>query len=121
VEAEGKHKLFGWLLVRSKISTADKLMARNLPSDLMCSLCDQVSESGVHLCLHCVYAQQVWVHVSAWTNGLVKVPSRHIDLEVWWWNESLRGIPKEDKRRVSAVLLYTACNVWKERNRRVFD
>jgi hypothetical protein len=28
-ETEGKHKFFAWLLVQSKILTADKLMARN--------------------------------------------------------------------------------------------
>jgi mannosylglycoprotein endo-beta-mannosidase len=39
---EGKHKVFAWLLVRNKILTADKLLARNWPCNPVCCLCDQV-------------------------------------------------------------------------------
>jgi len=41
-EAEGKHRFFGWLLIQSKILTADKLLARNWPCNPICTLCNQV-------------------------------------------------------------------------------
>jgi hypothetical protein len=44
----------------------------------------------------------------------------NIDLEDWW-NVSLQGCTKEDKRWVAALLMYTAWNIWKEPNRRTFD
>ena len=50
--AEGKQRFFAWLLVQSKILTADKLVVRNWPCDTNCALCDQVFETAAHLCLH---------------------------------------------------------------------
>jgi hypothetical protein len=62
-------RFFAWLLVQRKILTADKLIARNRPCDPMCSLCDQEQETAEHLCLHCVFAQEVWLLVHQWTDG----------------------------------------------------
>jgi hypothetical protein len=58
--------------------------------------------------------------VSHWSDGLVQVPPRDVSLEMWW-NSSLLGTRKEDRRRKSAILLYTVWNLWKERNRSAFD
>jgi hypothetical protein len=63
-QTEGKHRLFGWLLIRSKILTADKFLARNWLCDPLWSMCDQHQESAAHLCLHCVFAQEVWTFAS---------------------------------------------------------
>jgi hypothetical protein len=38
-----------------------------------------------------------------------------------WWNNSLRGRSKDEARKVAALLIHTTWNIWKERNRRVFD
>lgn len=76
-KTEGKHRFFAWLLVQRKILTADKLIARNWPCQPVCSLCDQELESADHLCLHCVFAQKVWLLMAHVTNnGLVHVPAR---------------------------------------------
>ena len=56
---EGKHRFFSWLLVKEKILTADKLLARNWPCESNCVLCDQVTETAAHLCLQCPFAKQV--------------------------------------------------------------
>jgi hypothetical protein len=106
--------------VQNKILTADKLQVRNWPSDPICRLCDQELETAQHLCLNCVYAQELWHLVSGWTNGRVQVPSRSADLE-GWWNASVSGKPKAEARTIAAMLIYTAWNLWKERNRRVFE
>lgn len=44
--AEGKHKLFAWLLVQDRILTADRLLARNWNCDPVYILCDQVEETA---------------------------------------------------------------------------
>ena len=48
-EAEGKQRFFAWLLVQSKILTADDLVARQWPCNPICSLCSQEQETSSHL------------------------------------------------------------------------
>jgi ABC-type histidine transport system ATPase subunit len=67
-----------------------------------------------------VYAQEVWDLVSCWTNGLVEVPSRTIRLE-GWWNAVVSNKSKDEAMLTAAMVIYTAWNLWKERNRRVFE
>jgi hypothetical protein len=106
--------------VQCKILTADRLLARNWPCNPVCVLCDQELESATHLCLQCVFARQVWYLVSSWTGGRIQIPPLNLSIE-HWWNSALHGLPKEQKRIVAAILIYTAWHIWKERNRRIFE
>lgn len=119
-KVEGKHRFFAWLLVQSKLLTADKLMVRNWPCNPVCSLCEQAHESAVHLALHCVYAKEVWWLVSNWSEGLIQIPADGTGIEEWW-NAAVQGHSKEVKRRKAAILIYTVQDLWKERNRRIFE
>ncbi|CAO2169178.1 unnamed protein product [Urochloa humidicola] len=119
-KTEGKHKVFAWLLLHQGILTADRLTARRCQCDPWCSLCDQVHETAQHISLQCVYAQQVWVLVVDWCAGLVQLPQRDLSIEDWW-NQSLEGTPRETKRQKAAIMIYTVWNIWKERNRRIFE
>jgi hypothetical protein len=105
--AEGKHKFFSWLLVQSRILTADQLTLRNWSCDPMCILCDQELEIAGHLCLHCVYACEVWALVSTWSEGLIQVPTLVATVESWW-NGSVQGRPKQLRKQVAALLTYTS-------------
>jgi hypothetical protein len=73
-KVEDKHRFFAWLLVQCKLLTADRLVARNWPCTPTCQLCDQELETVEHMVLRCVFAQEVWLLMSNWTVGLVKVP-----------------------------------------------
>jgi len=73
-EAEGKHKFFAWLLIQSRILTADNLTVRGCPCSSVCVMCDQESETPAHLILHCSFARQVWQQVVQWTANLITVP-----------------------------------------------
>jgi len=119
-EAEGKHKFFAWLLVQSKILTADKLLARQWPYNPICSLCNQEQETAAHLILHCNFAQQVWSQMEGWTGNLVRQPAQGIQITEWWEKE-LAQLPKKTRKLKAALMIYAAWNIWKERNRRVFN
>ncbi|KAF8678989.1 hypothetical protein HU200_046153 [Digitaria exilis] len=61
--AEGKHRIFSWLLVQRKILTADLLLQRIWPCNPVCPLCDQEQESATHSALRCVFTKEVWSRV----------------------------------------------------------
>jgi len=119
-EAEGKHKFFAWLLVQCKLLTADKLMARQWPCNPMCSLCNQEQETAGHLILHCSFAKLVWQKIGTWTQPLVRAPDDSLEI-IDWWEKELAYLPAKKRRLKAALLMYCAWNIWKERNRRVFD
>nr|TKW29634.1 hypothetical protein SEVIR_3G408950v2 [Setaria viridis] len=100
--------------------TADKLMARNWPCNPVCPLCNNEAETATHMCLHCPFALLVWSKVAIWTMGLISVPTADSNLQEWWAN-SITMVPKAKKRTVAAMLIYTTWNLWKERNRRIFE
>jgi hypothetical protein len=84
-------------------------------------MCNQEPETGAHLCLHCSFAKQVWLLVSNWTSNTIQVPA---DLEEGienWWKTSLEILPQVQRRSVAAIQMHTAWNLWKERNRRIFE
>jgi hypothetical protein len=117
---EGKHKSFLWLLIQNKVLTSDRLLVRNWPCDPVCILCDQAWETSAHLCLHRVYAREVWYLVSNWAEGMIPMPLQEVSTEQWW-NGSVQGRPKNISRRLASILMCTAWNIWKERNRRIFQ
>jgi hypothetical protein len=118
--AEGKQKVFAWLLVQNRILTADLLMTRSWPCHLVCILCDQDLETAGHLRLHCVYSREVWFSVTSWADITIQMPMLTLSTEEWW-NEAMRGRPKQVARRVAGILMCTTWNLWKERNRRIFQ
>ena len=118
--AEGKHRFFAWLLVQEKLLTADKLMARNWSCNPTCSLCSAQPECAQHLCLHCPFAMQVWELVREWTNAKINVPVQDASIQDWWC-DTLACHSVKEQRHVAAILMYTAWNIWKERNRRIFE
>lgn len=119
-KVEGKHWFFAWLLVQCKILTADKLVKRNWPCNEICQLCDQIHESAEHLILHCVYAKEIWLQMSSESEGLLQVPLDDVSMEEWW-NTSIQGRDRKLKQRIASLMIYTAWNIWRERNRRIFE
>jgi hypothetical protein len=108
-KVESKHRFFAWLLVQRKILTADKLLAKNCPCNPMCPLCDQENETTDHLCLHCVFVQEVWVLVAEWSDDAVHVPGRQ-QLLLQWWNFGLGGLqlrPKAGRQQSESIRLGT--------------
>ncbi|GJN13888.1 hypothetical protein PR202_gb00643 [Eleusine coracana subsp. coracana] len=44
------------------------------------------------------------------------------DLDIKTWrNKTLAGVPKDEKRKRASIMIYTSWELWKERNRRIFQ
>jgi hypothetical protein len=119
-KVEGKHRFFAWLMVQERLQTADNLLLKGIACDPLCCLCDQELETTNHLGLHCCFAREVWHLVQEWTDGLISVPMAGMEIEDWW-NLSLQAASAKNRSRVADVLIYTAWNIWHERNRRIFQ
>jgi hypothetical protein len=48
-------------------------------------------------------------------------PSEEPSKMIQWWEESQDRIQKSERRRFNGVVIYTIWNIWKERNRRIFN
>jgi len=38
-----------------------------------------------------------------------------------WWEEAASKVPKQDRRQFNGIIIYIVWNLWKERNRRIFN
>ncbi|KAJ1276395.1 hypothetical protein BS78_05G211800 [Paspalum vaginatum] len=66
---------------------------------------------GLHLCLHCPFARAVWDQAD---------PARSPNI-MDWWEPAFSSLPKSPKRDFNGIVIYTLWNIWKERNRRIFE
>ncbi|OEL18525.1 hypothetical protein BAE44_0020456 [Dichanthelium oligosanthes] len=68
----------------------------------------------------CPFARSVWMKINSWSGGLVEVPEQQVDVEARWAS-ALENLSKQTRRTKAALLMYTAWNIWKERNRHIFE
>ena len=120
---ENRCKFFAWILVQDKILTARNLQKRGWPHQQQCVMCNGPLETSLHLCLCCPFAKAVWDQILSWENFTqlqqqLQVNPTHIKS---WWEEVATKVPRSERRRLNGVVIYTFWNIWKERNRRIFD
>ena len=109
--------------MQDKILTAHNLQKRGWPHQEHCVLCNGPLETGLHLCLCCPFAKAVWDQILSWENFTQLQQQPQIDpihIRVWW-EEAASKVPKSEYRRLNGVIIYTFWNIWKERNRRIFN
>jgi len=58
--------------------------------------------------------------LETWTQSTIKKPVQGIEVMAWWEKE-LAYLPKKDRRLKAAVMIYCAWNIWKARNKKVFE
>ena len=52
-------------------------------------------------------------------NGVTK-PALGLEVKTWWEKE-LANLPKKNRRLKAAVMIYGAWNIWKARNKKIFE
>ena len=106
--------------MHGKILRADNLQKRGWPHQEHCVLCNGPLETGVHLSLLCPFARAVWDQVLSWENFRVHLPQQDPTGMAKWWEEASK-VPKQERKRFNGILIYIVWNLWKERNRTIFE
>lgn len=119
--AEGKQKIYAWLALQDRAPTTDNLSRKSWPCNETCSLCDQEPETIQHIMVHCAFAKQVWHEVCLWQHMDIILP-HHTDMDlITWWDHQLSNEATSRLRKTASIIIYTWWNLWKERNRRIFQ
>ncbi|KAL6646963.1 hypothetical protein ACP70R_014400 [Stipagrostis hirtigluma subsp. patula] len=115
---EPKCKFFGWLAILNKLNTAENLQRKGWPCAEFCALCYCEQETVQHLLVECFFAEAVLTDISQ-RHDLPRI-SIHLSIEQAL-SAVCQGQSKRKKRVNAGILLYTWWELWKERNRRIFN
>ena len=89
---------------------------------------DHLNIHNCNCCLHIWYSTALLLRKCGarlmcswtWTQHLVQVPGQGLEV-MDWWEKGLAHLPKNARRLKATLMIYCAWNIWKARNRRVFD
>ena len=115
-----KCKLAMWLFIRRRVWTADRLQRRGLPHPASCSFCGSVEENAQHLFMGCAVVNIIWGQILSWANIQRVTPSIQDNLREWWVHTRVL-FTGTTRRKLDTMIVLVAWEVWRERNRRVFD
>ena len=109
-----KYSFITWLVVKNRVSTADKMRLWSQQVNTSCVLCNEPMETRNHLFFSCPYSRQVW------ENTAKRLLQNRFSVD---WREILTYIceKKSDKTRnfiVSYVFQNAIHSVWGERKAR---
>lgn len=116
-----KAKFFLWLVLWNRCWTSDHLQKRGLPHPDSCPLCDQADEDINHLVLSCVFSREVWFLILSCIGLGHLAPSGEHERFQHWWRQASRGLGKDLRMAFNTMVILVAWEIWKHRNRVVFD
>ena len=120
-KAEHKCRFFAWTLMHKKILTANNFLKRGWTEDTECKLCDNDLETPTHLCKDCPFTKEVWGFIKHWFNLSVLQTVSEGGSIYSFWLRCRRKFDKNQRKEVDGILIYFWWNIWKERNRRIFQ
>lgn len=94
-----------------------------MPHQTSCTLYYGKPETSFHLCFCCPFVIDVWTRVLAWEQ--FSLPS-HVQPPLFasiadWWEAAAKAVSKEQRWNFNEVSIFIMWNLWKERNRRIFQ
>ena len=73
-------------------------------------MCDGPLESGLHLCLMCPLAQEIWGLIITWEHyavDLIRPQTQPVDIGAWWEQAAAtQGKGDDTRRRLNGVVIY---------------
>jgi hypothetical protein len=80
-----------------------------------------MSETVHHLLVGCVFARQVWALIFHQLGLLQLAPQPSVSRFPGWWKRTVAAVPKGLRRGLNSLIMLVAWEIWKHRNRCVFD
>jgi hypothetical protein len=121
-EATLKCRLFAWLALLGKCNTADCLERKGAPHNAACVLCLSSPENPIHLLATCNVTISIWRQITSRANlPATLLPNAGTrSLQVWALNTK-KSLPRPQRKPWISLVHLTWWNIWKERNRRIFQ
>ncbi|KAM0853990.1 hypothetical protein ACQ4PT_050734 [Festuca glaucescens] len=122
--APARCKFFIWTLMLDRVLTADKLLQRQWENDYFYPLCRRNLETASHLFTECPFSVKVWEHMAMHFGLEPLKPVRWIgkDLSIQeWYRDMVSRHPKAQRKIKFPVSNLVCWEIWKERNRRIFE
>jgi hypothetical protein len=117
-----KVKFFEWTAMHQKILMADNLAARGMQHNQNCPLCNGQAEDAKHLLTGCPFSLEVIRLIWAWFNLPGNpTPASSSQGTAAWLSSSVARAGAAQVRHTTVILLYCWWNIWKERNRCIFE
>ncbi|XP_074282857.1 uncharacterized protein LOC141607405 [Silene latifolia] len=105
-----KHYCIGWLIMRKRLLTKDRLCRLVGSAEEGCNLCGTDKETHDHLFFQCPYNSRCIQLLSDWCK--IQLPTSNI--EDWWSMKSFQSQIEADI--IAAILVAALYNVWWMRN-----
>lgn len=120
-KTEPKCRFFAWLELLQKVQTADNLAKQHYECNPLCSLCYCIQETTNHLLTQCNFTEAAWDALTA-TLPLPDHAKRINNTSIDAWLLSITAVgDRVTRRKLAGILFSFWWQIWKERNRRIFD
>jgi hypothetical protein len=120
VQAPGRCRFFGWLVLHDRCWTSNRLRRHEMRDSDSCALCAQEVETLDHLLLGCVHSRETWFRVLRFYGLDHLTPQEELPYFVWWLAVRKR-VHKSQCKGFDSLALLVVWSLWKERNLRVHE
>lgn len=118
---EPKCRFFAWLVIHDRVLTADNLAKKNWPHNEHCTMCYCQFETTAHLLIRCNYTEAVWSTIAAQLNLPNFTHMSSLEGPIDWVSKLEQAESKQARKMNLGNLFFFWWNIWKERNRRIFE
>lgn len=122
-KAPPKCRFFTWLMLQNRIWTAARLLMRECPNEYFCPLCIRNLETVSHLFKECHYSSMIWDKLGHWLRIQRLQPANWEQTEDFgqWFLNLGNSCAATKRDGLRSLVMLAVWEIWKERNRRVFN
>jgi hypothetical protein len=120
IQALGRCRFFGWLVLHGHCWTSNRLRQHGLRDTDDYALCAQEVETLDHLLVGCVFARETWFRILRYFGLQDLTPQVELPFFGWWLGTRKR-VHKLQRKGFDSLALLVAWSLWRKRNRQVHE